>query len=159
VGMQANTEGMGLEALGVQMDRGFIKVDGQCKTTAANIYAIGDVAGHQLLAHKASAEAEIAIDAIAGHPRPALDYGQVPACTYCQPQVASLGLTEDQCKERGLKYKIGRFPYAASGKAAAIKHLDGMVKLIFGEPYGQLLGAHLIGAEATELLAELGLAM
>jgi dihydrolipoamide dehydrogenase len=159
VGMEANTQGIGLEALGIQMERGFIKVDGQLRTSAPNVYAIGDVAGHQLLAHKASAEAEVAVDAIAGHPRAGIEYGQVPSCTYCQPQVASIGLTEKQCQEQGLKYRIGRFPYAASGKAAAIKHLDGMVKLIFGEPYGQLLGAHLIGAEATELLAELGLAM
>jgi dihydrolipoamide dehydrogenase len=159
VGMEANTQGIGLETLGVQLDRGFVKVDGQCRTSVPNVYAIGDVAGHQLLAHKASAEADVAVDAIAGHPRPGIDYGQVPACTYCQPQVASLGLTEKQCQERGLKVKVGRYPYAASGKAAAIKHLDGMVKLIFGEPYGQLLGAHLIGAETTELLAELGLAM
>lgn len=159
VGMEANTQDLGLETLGVRLERGFIQVDGQCRTSAPDVYAIGDVAGHQLLAHKASAEAEVAVDAIAGHPRSPIDYGQVPACTYCQPQVASLGLTEQQCRERGLSYKVGRFPYAASGKAAAIKHLDGQVKLIFGEPHGQLLGAHLIGAEATELLAELGLAM
>ena len=159
VGMEANIQGLGLESLGVQTDKGFVKVDGQCRTNVPNVYAIGDVAGRQLLAHKASAEAEVAVEAIAGHSRPAIDYDQVPACTYCQPQVASIGLTEKQCQERGLKVKVGRFPYAASGKAAAIKHLDGLVKLIFGEPYGQLLGAHLIGAEATELLAELGLAM
>ena len=159
VGMEANTQGLGLETLGVQLDKGFVKVDGQCRTSVPNVYAVGDVAGHQLLAHKASAEAEVAVAAIVGHPRAPIDYGQVPACTYCQPQVASLGLTERQCQERGLKFRVGRFPYAASGKAAAIKHLDGLVKLIFGEPYGQLLGAHLIGAEATELLAELGLAM
>jgi dihydrolipoamide dehydrogenase len=159
VGMESNIQDLGLDALGVRLDRGFIQVDGRCRTSAPDVYAIGDVAGHQLLAHKASAEAEAAIDAIAGHPRAPIDYGQVPACTYCQPQVASLGLTEQQCRDRGLAYKVGRFPYAASGKAAAIKHLDGQVKLIFGEPHGQLLGAHLIGAEATELLAELGLAM
>jgi dihydrolipoamide dehydrogenase len=159
VGMEANTQGLGLESLGVQLERGFVKVDGQCRTSVPQVYAIGDVAGHQLLAHKASAEAEVAVDAIAGHARPGIDYGQVPACTYCQPQVASLGLTEKQCQEQGLKYRVGRFPYAASGKAAAIKHLDGLVKLIYGEPHGQLLGAHLIGAEATELLAELGVAM
>jgi dihydrolipoamide dehydrogenase len=159
VGMEANTQGLGLESLGVQLERGFVKVDGQCRTSVPQVYAIGDVAGHQLLAHKASAEAEVAVDAIAGHARPGIDYGQVPACTYCQPQVASLGLTEKQCQEQGLKYRVGRFPYAASGKAAAIKHLDGLVKLIYGEPHGQLLGAHLIGAEATELLAELGIAM
>jgi dihydrolipoamide dehydrogenase len=159
VGMEANTQGLGLESLGVQLEGGFVKVDGQCRTSVPQVYAIGDVAGHQLLAHKASAEADVAVEAIAGHARPGIDYGQVPACTYCQPQVASLGLTEKQCQERGLPYRVGRFPYAASGKAAAIKHLDGLVKLIFGEPHGQLLGAHLIGAEATELLAELGLAM
>lgn len=159
VGMEANTQGIGLEALGVQTERGFIKVDGQCRTSVPDVYAIGDVAGRQLLAHKASAEAEVAVAAIAGHAGPGLDYGQVPACTYCQPQVASLGLTEKQAREQGLRYRVGRFPYAASGKAAALKHLDGLVKLIFAEPYGQLLGAHLIGAEATELLAELGLAM
>ena len=94
-----------------------------------------------------------------GSAHPALDYGQIPGCTYCQPQVASIGLTEPQCKEQGLAYKVGRFPFAASGKANAIRHLEGMVKLIFGEPYGQLLGAHIIGAESTELIAELGLAM
>ncbi len=159
VGMEANTQGLGLETLGVQLEKGFIKVDGQCRTSVPNVYAIGDVAGHQLLAHKASAEAEVAVAAISGHPRPPMDYGQVPACTYCQPQVASIGLTENQCQERGLKVKVGRYPYAASGKGAAIKHTDGLVKLIFGDPYGQLLGAHLIGAEATELVAELGLAM
>ena len=101
----------------------------------------------------------MAVATIAGHAAAALDYLQIPACTYCQPQVASLGRTEQQCKDEGLSYRVGRFPNAASGKANASRHLDGMVKLIFGEPYGQLLGAHLIGAEVTELIAELGLAM
>ncbi|HEX9843650.1 MAG TPA: dihydrolipoyl dehydrogenase [bacterium] len=159
VGMEAQVEGLGLDAAGVALERGFIKVDGQQRTGVPGIYAIGDVAGHQLLAHKASAEAEAAMAAIAGHPAHPLDYGQVPACTYCQPQVASIGLTEARCKEQGLQYRVGRFPFAASGKATAIRHLEGMVKLIFGEPYGQLLGAHLIGPDVTELLAELGLAM
>ncbi|HEX7928799.1 MAG TPA: dihydrolipoyl dehydrogenase, partial [bacterium] len=159
VGMQGNIENLGLEAVGVKTDRGFITVDGQLRTNVPHVYAIGDVAGHQLLAHKASAEGEVAVAAITGHPRPALDYGQVPGCTYCQPQVASIGLTERACKEKGLKFRVGRFPYAANGKANGLKHLDGFVKLIFGEPYGQLLGAHMIGAESTELLAELGLAM
>jgi dihydrolipoamide dehydrogenase len=159
VGMEAQLEGLGLDNAGVALERGFVKVDAQQRTNVPRLYAIGDVAGRQLLAHKASAEAEVAVAAIAGHPAPALDYGQVPACTYCQPQVASIGLTEARCKEQGLKYRVGRFPFAASGKANAIRHLDGLVKLIFGEPYGQLLGAHLIGPEVTELLAELGLAM
>ncbi|HKI97326.1 MAG TPA: dihydrolipoyl dehydrogenase [bacterium] len=159
VGMEGNLEGLGLEAAGVASERGFVKVDAAMRTNVPHVYAIGDVAGHQLLAHKASAEAEVAVAAIAGHAAPPLDYGQVPACTYCQPQVASIGLTEAQCKAQGLRYRVGRFPFAASGKANALRHLDGMVKLIFGEPYGQLLGAHMIGPEVTELLAELGLAM
>lgn len=159
VGMEAAVTGLELDKAGVALEKGFIKTDGLMRTSQPHIYAIGDVAGHQLLAHKASAEAEVAVAAIAGHPVTPLDYGQIPACTYCQPQVASIGRTEQACKELGLKYKVGRFPYAASGKANAARHLDGMVKLIFGEPYGQLLGAHLIGADVTELIAELGLAM
>jgi dihydrolipoamide dehydrogenase len=159
VGMEAQTDGLGLDAAGVALERGFVKVDGHLRTTAPHVYALGDVAGHQLLAHKASAEAEVAVGTLAGHAVQPLDYGQVPACTYCQPQVASIGLTEAQCKERGLAYRVGRFPYAASGKANAIRHLEGLVKLIYGEPHGQLLGAHLIGAEVTELVAELGLAL
>jgi dihydrolipoyl dehydrogenase len=159
VGMEASLEGLGLEAAGVALERGFIKVDGLMRTSAAGIYAIGDVAGHQLLAHKASAEAETAVATLAGHPARPLDYGQVPACTYCQPQVASIGLSEEACKAQGRAYRVGRFPFAASGKANAIRHLDGLVKLLFGEPHGELLGAHLIGPDVTELLAELGLAL
>ena len=159
VGMEASVEGLGLENSGVAQEKGFIKVDEQLRTNIPHIYAIGDVAGRQLLAHKASAEGEVAAAAIAGHPTHPIDYRQIPACTYCQPQVASIGLTEAQCIEQGLKIKVGKFPFAASGKANAIRHLDGMVKVIFGEPFGQLLGAHLIGPEVTELVAELGLAM
>jgi dihydrolipoamide dehydrogenase len=136
-----------------------VRVDERMRANVPHVYAIGDVAGRQLLAHKASAEAEVAVAAILGHDGPPLDYAQVPACTYCQPQVASIGLTEQECKDRGIAYRVGRFPFSASGKAAAIRHQDGTVKLIFGEPYGQLLGAHLIGPEVTELLAELALAM
>jgi len=159
VGMAPNTQELGLEGCGVKTERGFIVTDGRMRTSVEGIWAIGDVTGHQLLAHKASAEAEVAVADIAGHDPKPLDYGQIPGCTYCQPQVASIGLTEAQCKEQGLEHRIGRYPYAASGKANALRQLDGMVKLIFGEPHGQLLGAHLIGAEVTELLAELGLAM
>ena len=159
VGMAGNLAGLGLEELGVATERGFIRTDGLMRTNVPHLYAIGDVAGHQLLAHKASAEAEVAVAHIAGHaPRP-LDYGQVPACTYCQPQVASVGLTERQCAERGLKVRVGRFPFPASGKAQALGHGEGLVKLIFGEPHGQLLGAHLVGPEVTELVAELGLGL
>ncbi len=159
VGMEAIVDGLDLEAAGVVVENGYIKTDGLMRTSQPHIHAIGDVAGRQLLAHKASAEAELAVAAMAGHAAAPLDYLQIPACTYCQPQVASLGRTEQQCKDEGLSYRVGRFPYAASGKANASRHLDGLVKLIFGEPYGQLLGAHLIGAEVTELIAELGLAM
>ena len=159
VGMEAIVDGLDLDAAGVKVEGGFIQTDGLMRTSQPHIFAIGDVAGHQLLAHKASAEAEVAVAVIAGHSASPLDYGQIPACTYCQPQVASLGRTEEQCKAEALQYRVGRFPYAASGKANAARHLDGMVKLIFGEPYGQLLGAHMIGAEVTELIAELGLAM
>jgi dihydrolipoamide dehydrogenase len=159
VGMEASVEGLGLDTAGVALEKGFIRVDDHMRTSAPHVFAIGDVAGHQLLAHKASAEAETAVATLAGHPAHPIDYGQIPACTYCQPQVASIGLTEEQCRERGLKVRVGRYPYAASGKANAIRHLEGVVKLIFGEPYGQLLGAHLIGPEVTELIAELGLAM
>jgi dihydrolipoamide dehydrogenase len=158
-GMEANARGIGAEKIGLALDKGFIRVNERMQTNVPHVYAIGDVAGRQLLAHKASAEAELAVAAIAGHAMPALDYGQVPACTYCQPQVASIGLTEKQCQERNIAHRVGRFPFAANGKATALRHNDGMVKLIFGEPYGQLLGAHLIGPEVTELLAELGLAM
>lgn len=159
VGMEGLVDALTLDKAGVRLERGFIQVDPYLRTNVPHIYAIGDVAGHQLLAHKASAEAETAVAAIVGEKVYPLDYAQVPACTYCQPQVASIGMTERQCTEQGLAYRVGRFPYAASGKANAIRHLDGMVKLIFGEPYGQLLGAHLIGADVTELIAELGLAM
>jgi dihydrolipoamide dehydrogenase len=160
VGMVPNTQGLGLDAAGVKTDeRGFVTVNGNQETSAPGIYAIGDCAGKQLLAHKASAEAEAAIEHILGHKGHGVDYGQVPGCTYCQPQVASVGLTEKACKDKKLAYKVGRFPFAASGKARAIGHTEGMVKLIIGEKYGELLGAHIIGAEATEMLAELGLAM
>jgi len=160
VGMVPNTKDIGLDAAGVKTDeRGFITVDGHQRTSSPGIYAIGDCSGKQLLAHKASAEAEVAVSDMLGHAMDAIDYGQVPGCTYCQPQVASVGLTEKACKEKKLAYKVGRFPFSASGKARAIGHTEGMVKLIIGEKYGELLGAHILGAEATEMLAELGLAL
>ncbi len=160
VGMVPNSHDLGLEAAGVKTDaRGFIAVNGHMETSLKGVYAIGDVAGRQLLAHKASAEAEVAVAHILGQNPHGLDYGQIPGCTYCQPQVASVGLTEKACKEKGIEVKIGRFPFAANGKARAIGHTDGLVKLIFGAKHGELLGAHILGSEATELLAELGLAM
>lgn len=159
VGMAPNTAGIGLEHAGVKLDsRGFITVDAHQLTSAAGIYAIGDVAGKQLLAHKASAEAEAAVGHLLGHPHPVI-HAQIPGCTYCQPQVASVGLTEKRAKEGGRAVKIGRFRFQASGKATAIGHPEGFVKLIFDATSEQLLGAHLVGHDATELLAELGLAL
>ncbi len=159
VGFVAGTDGLGLDRAGVQLDeRGFIKVDEHQQTTTPGIYAIGDVAGRQLLAHKASFEGEAAVGAICGHPQP-VDYAQIPGCTYCQPQVASLGLTEKKAKERGRPYKVGKFQFLASGKAKAIGHPEGFVKLIFDAEHMQLIGAHLTGYDATELLAELSVAM
>jgi len=159
VGFLANTEGLNLDAAGVKLDeRGFIQVDGDQQTTAQGVYAIGDVAGKQLLAHKASFEGEAAVAHISGHSQQ-VDYAQIPGCTYCQPQVASVGLSEKKAKELGKAIKIGRFQFIASGKAKAIGHPEGMVKLIFDAEYMQLLGAHIVGYDATEMLAELSVAL
>ena len=159
VGFLANTEGLNLDTAGVKLDeRGFIAVDANQLTSAPGVYAIGDVAGKQLLAHKASFEGEAAVGHIAGHPAP-VDYRQIPGCTYCQPQVASIGLTEKKALEAGKKLKIGRFQFVASGKAKAIGHPEGMVKLIFDAEYEQLIGAHIVGVDATEMLGELCLAL
>ena len=158
VGFLANTEGLNLDKAGVQIDeRGFIKVDQNQLTSAPGIYAIGDVAGRQLLAHKASFEGEAAVGHITGHPQP-VDYAQIPGCTYCQPQVASLGLTERKAKEQGIDVAIGRFQFAASGKAKAIGHPEGFVKLLFEKEYGGIVGGHIAGVDATEMLGELSLA-
>ena len=159
VGMVANTEGLHLDKAGVSLDeRGFIKVDEHQRTSNPKVYAIGDVAGKQLLAHKASFEGEAAVGHIIGHPAP-VDYRQIPGCTYCQPQVASIGLTEKKATADGRKVKIGRFQFVASGKAKAVGHPEGFVKLIFDDEFDQLIGAHLVGYDATEMLAELSLAM
>jgi dihydrolipoamide dehydrogenase len=157
IGVQGNTENIGLETLGVKTDRGWIQVDDFGKTNVEGIYAIGDVAGPPWLAHVASREGINCAEKIAGkNPQP-IDYENVPGCTYCQPQVASLGMTEEKALSAGYKLKIGRFPFAASGKARAIGETDGLVKLIFDEKYGELLGAHILGPEATEMIAELGI--
>jgi dihydrolipoamide dehydrogenase len=159
VGMAANTAGVGLDTIGIELDeRGFIKVDANQQTNAPGVYAIGDCAGRQLLAHKASFEGEAAAAHIGGGSQP-VHYDQVPGCFYFQPQVASVGLTEAKAKEAGHKLKIGRFNFQASGKAQAVGHPEGFVKLIFDAEYDQLIGAHLVGYDATELLAELSLAM
>lgn len=158
IGVQANIEGIGLENAGVQVERGWIKADKYCRTTAANIYAIGDVIGAPCLAHKASSEAIAVAEMIAGHGEHGIDYTNIPGCTYCNPQIASVGLTEKKAREAGYELKIGKFPFTASGKAHAIGKAHGFVKLIFDAKYGEFLGAHMIGPDVTEMIAELGLA-
>lgn len=158
IGVQGNVENIGLESLGVEYEKSFIKVDEYYRTNVDGIYAIGDIIGPPLLAHVASAEGITCVEAIAGKNPDTVDYENIPGCTYCQPQVASLGLTEEKAHEQGYELKIGRFPFAASGKARAIGETDGLVKLIFDSKYGELLGAHILGSEATEMIAELGVA-
>ncbi|MBS1902677.1 MAG: dihydrolipoyl dehydrogenase [Bacteroidetes bacterium] len=158
IGVQGNTENIGLEKLGVKMTKGFIDVDEYMRSSIPSIYAVGDVAGPPWLAHVASAEGLVAAEHIAlGHAH-TVDYDNIPGCTYCQPQVASVGKTERALKEAGVAYKVGKFPFSALGKARAIGRTEGFVKLIFDEKYGELLGAHIIGPEATELLEELAIA-
>ncbi|MCA8939207.1 MAG: dihydrolipoyl dehydrogenase, partial [Planctomycetes bacterium] len=154
VGVTGRIEDLGLEKLGVKTDRGAIIVDGYAKTNIEGVYAVGDVAGPPWLAHKATHEAITCVEKIAGHKVPPFNKGNIPGCTYCQPQVASVGLTERGCKEKGLKYSVGKFPFKASGKAQAIGETAGFVKLIKGAEYGEILGAHIIGVEATEMIGE-----
>jgi len=158
IGVQGNVENLGLEKAGVKVEKGWIQVDDFGRTNVDGIYAIGDVAGPPWLAHVASKEGIICVEQIAGkNPQP-IDWDNIPGCTYCQPQVASLGMTEEKAVAAGYKMKIGRFPFTASGKARAIGETDGLVKLIFDEKYGELLGAHILGSDATEMIAELGVA-
>ena len=158
VGVQGNTEDLGLERVEVATERGYIQIDGNVSTNVPGIYAIGDVTGKLLLAHVASAQGVMAAETIAGMESQPLDYVTMPRATYCLPQIASFGLTEQQAREQGYAIKIGKFPFQASGKAVAIAETTGMVKLVVDEKYGELLGAHLIGPEATEMLAELSIA-
>jgi dihydrolipoamide dehydrogenase len=157
-GVQGNVESLGLEALGVEYEKSFIQVDQWYQTNVAGVFAIGDIIGAPLLAHVASHEGIVCVEKMAGLQTHPVNYNAIPGCTYAQPQVASIGLTEKAALKKGHTLKIGRFPYSASGKARAIGERDGLVKLIFDEKYGELLGAHIIGAEATELIAELGIA-
>jgi len=159
VGVQANVENIGLEAIGVVLERGIVKIDEYCRTNVSGIYAIGDVAGPPMLAHKAEHEGVVCVEKIAGlHPHP-LDRLLVPGCTYCHPQVASVGLTEAKAKEKGLDIRVGRFPFLANGKAVALGEDQGLVKTIFDRKTGQLLGAHMVGAEVTELIQGFVVAM
>jgi dihydrolipoamide dehydrogenase len=152
VGVVGNIENLGLEKLGVKTDRGAIVIDGMCKTNVPGIYAIGDVAGPPLLAHKAEHEGVICVEAIKGlHPHP-MDRLLIPGCTYCSPQIASVGLTEQAAKDKKLDIRVGRFPFVGNGKAIALGEDQGLVKVIFDKKSGQLLGAHMVGAEVTELI-------
>jgi len=154
VGRAARTRGLGLEALGVATERGFVTVSTTMETSVKGIYAIGDMAGHQLLAHKAMAEGVVAAEAIAGQsPRP-VDYGNVPSCTYCHPQVASIGLTEAAARVGGREIAVGKFPFTASGKAVAQGETEGFVKVVADKATGEILGVHIVGPEATELIHE-----
>lgn len=154
VGVSPNTENIGLEAVGIGVDRGFIKVDPFMKTNVANHFAIGDCTGKQLLAHKASHEGLVAAEAACGKAKHGMTYDNIAGCTYCQPQVASVGMTEKQVKEKGIKYKVGKMPFSAIGKAIAIGEADGMCKVIIDEEVGEVLGVHILHAEATELITE-----
>ena len=158
VGITPNLEGIGLEELGIELEKGKVKVDDYYRTNIQGVYAIGDIVHGQALAHVASAEGIICVEKIAGEKPQPLDYENIPACTYCSPEVASVGLTENQAKEEGYKIKVGKFPFTASGKASAAGHKDGFVKLIFDAKYGELLGGHMIGANVTEMIAEIVLA-
>jgi len=152
VGVVGNVENLGLEKLGVKIDRGCIVIDGYGKTSVPGIYAIGDVAGPPMLAHKAEHEGVVCVEAIKGlHPH-AMDKNLIPGCTYCNPQIASVGLTEAKAKEGGREIRVGRFPFVGNGKAIALGEDQGLVKVIFDKKTGQLLGAHMIGAEVTELI-------
>jgi dihydrolipoamide dehydrogenase len=154
VGRGARVEGIGLDALGVALERGFVRVSPRMETSVKGVYAIGDMAGPPLLAHKAMAEGVLAAEVIAGQsPRP-LDYGGIPSCTYCRPQIASLGLSEARARENGREVAVGKFPFTASGKAVALGETDGFVKVVADKATGEILGVHIVGPEATEIIHE-----
>ncbi len=159
VGVVGNIENIGLEDLGVKTDRGCVVIDGYGRTNVPGIYAIGDVAGPPMLAHKAEHEGVICVEKIAGKDVHPMDKSMIPGCTYCNPQVASVGLTEPKAKEAGYKIKVGRFPFMGNGKAIALGEPEGLIKTIFDEKTGQLLGAHMVGAEVTELIQGFVVAM
>ena len=159
VGVAGNVENLGLEALGVKIERGIIATDGRGRTNIPGLYAIGDVAGPPMLAHKAEHEGVICVEAIKGLDPHPLDKTMIPGCTYCNPQIASVGLTEAKAKELGFNVKVGRFPFIGNGKAIALGEPDGLVKTIFDAKTGKLLGAHMVGAEVTELIQGFVIAM
>ncbi len=153
-GVSPNTENIGLEAMGIATERGLVKVDEFYRTNVAGIYAIGDIVAGPALAHVATAEAITCVEKIAGEHVEPIDYGNIPGCTYCSPEIASVGYTEAAAKEAGYDIKVGKFPFSASGKASAAGAKDGFVKVIFDAKYGEFLGAHMLGANVTEMIAE-----
>jgi dihydrolipoamide dehydrogenase len=158
-GRAPNIEDIGLKEAGVQVtERGFVKINERMETTAAGIYAIGDVAGPPMLAHKGQREGYVLAEMLAGHQPHLVNYGNIPNATYCHPEVASIGLTEQQCKEQKLNYKVGKFPFSANGRARTSGETEGFVKIIRDAKYGEILGAHIIGAHATEMIHELAVA-
>lgn len=159
-GRAVNTENIGLQEAGVQLtDRGFIKVNpATLETTAAGVYAIGDVAGPPMLAHKGSREGVVVAELVAGHQPQPIKYDNVPSVTYCHPEVASIGMTEEQAKERKLDYQVGRFPFSANGRARTANETEGFVKIIRDKKYGEILGAHIVGGHASEIIHELAVA-
>ena len=158
-GRAPNIEEIGLKEQGIQLtDRGFIRINERMETSVKGIYAIGDVAGPPMLAHKGEREGMIVAEVIAGHHAQVLDYSNVPGATYCHPEVASVGLTEQQCKDKKLEFKVGKFPFSANGRARTSGETEGFVKIIRGGKYGEILGAHIVGAHATEMIHELVLA-
>ena len=159
LGIQANVEGLGLEALGVKVEKGRIAVDRSHRTHVPGVYAVGDVCNAgPALAHAAMRQAHVCVERIAGHHAPDVDYSAMPGATYCQPQVASVGLTEEAAKAKGVAYKVGRFPFQANGKAVGAGHAEGFVKVLLDPKHGEILGAHILGAEASEMIAEYVLA-
>ncbi len=158
-GRAPNIEDIGLKEQGVQLtERGFIRINEKMETSVKGIYAIGDVAGPPMLAHKGEREGIILAEVVAGHHAQVLDYSNIPGATYCHPEVASVGLTEQQCKDQKLDYKVGKFPFSANGRARTSGETEGFVKIIRGAKYGEILGAHIVGAHATEMIHELVLA-
>ena len=159
IGFGGNSDGLGLDSVGIATERGFVQVDDRMKTNVDGVYAIGDVTGKLMLAHVASDQGVIAIEGIAGLDPAKPDYAKMPRCTYCQPQVASCGLTEAQARDRGYQVKTGRFPFRANGKAMATADTDGFVKVVAEADYGEVLGVHIVGPDATDLIAEAALAL
>lgn len=158
VGRRPLTEGLGLEACGVKLGKGYVEVDDSFRTACPSIYAIGDVIGGMLLAHEASAEGVAAAEIIAGHGTRLPDRDRIPACIFCQPEVATLGLSEEEAKKRGIPVRVAKFPFTALGRAVASGHTEGFVKMVAEERYGEVIGCHIIGHGASDLIAEIGLA-